>query len=168
MAQSVLVAYASKYGATAEIANKIGDVLNEAGIHADVKSVESAIDVSRYDAFVVGGSVYIGRMRKAARNFLKRHAGLLATKPVWLFASGTTDDKPADPRMAGFENPTSTKETIQRIAPRDTKVFAGCIDPAKASGLDKWVINKVGAKIADARDWDDISSWAQSVARELT
>ena len=168
MAQNVLVAFASKYGATAEIARKIGDVLNEAGIHADVKSVETVADVGRYDAFVVGGSVYIGRMRKAARNFLKRHAGLLATKPVWLFASGTTDDKPVDPRMAGFENPTSMKETVQRIDPRDTRTFAGSIDPTKASGFDKWVISKVGAKTTDARDWNDISSWAQGVARELT
>ncbi|MDH7485767.1 MAG: hypothetical protein QHJ81_05760 [Anaerolineae bacterium] len=36
MNKQVLVAYATKYGATAEIAAKIGGVLRQAGLSADV------------------------------------------------------------------------------------------------------------------------------------
>lgn len=40
MNHKVLVAYASKYGATAEIAEKIGEVLNGAGLTTDVVPVK--------------------------------------------------------------------------------------------------------------------------------
>jgi menaquinone-dependent protoporphyrinogen oxidase len=39
MSTKVLVAYATKYGATAEIAEKIGEVLNQDGVPAEVLPV---------------------------------------------------------------------------------------------------------------------------------
>jgi menaquinone-dependent protoporphyrinogen oxidase len=167
MAHNVLVAYATKYGSTAGIAEKIGTVLTTAGVRVDVQSVDSVSDPSSYDAFVIGGAVYIGRMRKEARRFLKRHTGLLSSKPVWLFASGPTDDSEVDPRMSGFTTPQSMLETIDSIKPLDQHVFKGAIDPAKLGGIDKWVIQKVGANAADVRDWDDVGTWAEGIAREL-
>ena len=167
MSRNILVAYATKYGATAGIAQKIGEVLNASGHRADVQSVDSVSDISRYDAFVVGGSVYIGRMRKEARRFLKQHVSALSARPVWLFASGPTDDKPVDPRMGGFAAPQSMQELVQKITPRDTRIFGGSIDPTKASGLDKWMLSKVGAKITDARNWEEIAAWAGEIASQL-
>jgi menaquinone-dependent protoporphyrinogen oxidase len=69
---NVLVAYASKYGATAEIAQKIGDVLREAGLPVSVLSAENVRDVSSYDAVVLGSTVYAG-------NWLKEAVALLET-----------------------------------------------------------------------------------------
>ncbi len=58
----VLVAFATKYGATAEIADKIGQVLRESGLPADVLPVDSVGDLTRYDAVVLGSAVYAGRI----------------------------------------------------------------------------------------------------------
>ena len=46
----VLVAYATKYGATAEIAAKIGQVLREAGLQPDVLPADRVGDLAPYQA----------------------------------------------------------------------------------------------------------------------
>ena len=56
----VLVTYASKYGATAEIAEKIGQVLRQAGLQADVLPVNRVNDLTPYKAFVLGSAAYMG------------------------------------------------------------------------------------------------------------
>ena len=54
MSDKVLVAYASKYGATEGIAGKIGEVLAEAGLAAEVQPVAEVKDLSSYRAVVLG------------------------------------------------------------------------------------------------------------------
>jgi len=49
MGAKVLVAYATKYGATAEIAQKIGEVLDQAGVAADVMPVDQVKDLDSYE-----------------------------------------------------------------------------------------------------------------------
>ncbi|TAL26416.1 MAG: flavodoxin, partial [Nitrospirae bacterium] len=57
MDNKILVAYATKYGATAEIAEKIGQVLRDAGFSVDVMIVHSIKDFDSYDAVVLGSAV---------------------------------------------------------------------------------------------------------------
>ena len=66
MEDKVLVAYATKYGATAEIAEKIGQVLRETGMAVDVEPADRVGDLSSYRAVVLGSGVYVGRWRKEA------------------------------------------------------------------------------------------------------
>jgi len=56
----VLVTYATKYGATAEMAEKIGQVLRQAGLHADVFPANRVSDLSPYQAVVLGSAVRNG------------------------------------------------------------------------------------------------------------
>ena len=90
MNTQILVAYATKYGATAEIAEKIGQVLREAGLRTDVLPVDRVSDLSPYQAVVLGSAVYIGKWRKEAVKFLQANEKALAEKLVWLFSSGPT------------------------------------------------------------------------------
>lgn len=92
MDNQVLVAYASKYGATAEIADKIGQVLRQAGLQADVLPTRRVSDLTPYQAVVLGSAVYIGKWRKEAVKFLQANEVVLAEKPVWLFSSGPTGE----------------------------------------------------------------------------
>ncbi|MEA3375393.1 MAG: flavodoxin domain-containing protein, partial [Chloroflexota bacterium] len=66
MAHQVLVAYATKHGATAEIAKKVGQVLREAGLPTDVLPAGDVGDLTSYSAVVLGSAIYIGRWRKDA------------------------------------------------------------------------------------------------------
>lgn len=78
----VLVAYATKYGATAEIAEKIGQVLRQAGLHTDVLPTDRVSDLTPYKAVVLGSAVYMFRWRKEAATFLKANEKAL-NKEVW-------------------------------------------------------------------------------------
>jgi menaquinone-dependent protoporphyrinogen oxidase len=55
---SILVAYASKHGATQEIAERIAETLRATGGTVEVRPVESAGELAGYDAFVLGSAVY--------------------------------------------------------------------------------------------------------------
>ena len=69
----VLVAYGSKMGGTAGIAELIGDALTDAGFQADVRPVAEVSQLDRYDAVVIGGALYTGHWHRQARRFVRRH-----------------------------------------------------------------------------------------------
>ena len=70
MSKKVLVAYASKYGATAQIAERIALRLKKAGLNASVQPVNEVKELSGFDAVLLGSGVYAGSWIKAAADFL--------------------------------------------------------------------------------------------------
>ena len=167
MDNQVLVTYATKYGATAEIAEKIGQVLREAGLGTDVLPADRVSDVSPYKAVVLGSAVYIGCWRKQAAKFLKTNEKVLAEQLVWLFSSGPTGKGDAVELMEGWRFPKALQPIADRIQPRDIAVFHGAVVLEKLNPLHKWMIKKVESPVGDFRDWDAITSWAMAIANVL-
>lgn len=77
----VLVAYASRHGATQAIAERIADVLVAAGQEAEARPVEAVGDVSAYDAFVIGSAVYFGSWMKGATAFVRQNRPVFKAAP---------------------------------------------------------------------------------------
>ena len=167
MSKKVLVAYATKYGATAEIAEKIGEVLSQAGNSVDVSPVKQVKDLDAYDAVILGSAVYIFHWRKEAGRFLKANAKLLAQRPLWIFSSGPTGKGDPVELADGWRFPKGLQPLLDNIKPREVVVFHGAIDPGKMKGMEKWMIQKVGAALEDSRDWEAIASWAKIIASVL-
>ncbi|MBN1288844.1 MAG: flavodoxin domain-containing protein [Actinobacteria bacterium] len=167
MSAKVIVAYGSKYGATAEIAQKIGDVLTAEGLEADIKPADQAGKPEGYSAAVIGSGVYYGRWRKPASRFVKSNQDSLAEIPVWLFSSGPTGKGDPLELTEGWRSPKALEGVIDHIKPLDTALFNGAIDDQKISGFEKFVIKKVKAPSGDFRDWDAIEAWARAVAGTL-
>jgi menaquinone-dependent protoporphyrinogen oxidase len=167
METRVLVAYGTKYGATAEIAEKIGQVLQQAGLQADVLPADRARDLSAYQAVVLGSGVYVGRWRKEAAKFLKANEQALAGKPVWLFSSGPTGEGDPAELLQGWRLPGALQPIADRIQPRDIAVFHGAVDINKLNVIEKWMINNVKSPVGDFRDWDAITAWATAIADDL-
>ena len=163
----VLVAYATKYGATAEIAEKIGQVLREAGLHVDVLPVDRLSDLTPYKAVVLGSAVYVGQWRKDAATFLESNEKKLAERPVWLFSSGPTGEGDPVELMKGFRFPETLQPIADRIQPRDIAFFHGVLDMKELSLAEKLVIKGIKAPVGDFRDWDAINSWAVAIAEAL-
>ena len=135
----VLVAYATKYGATAEIAEKIGQVLRQAGLRADVLPADRVSDLHSYQAVVLGSAVYIGLWRKKAATFLKANEQALAERPVWLFSSGPTGEGDAAGLMEGWRFPKGLQPIADRIQPRDIAVFHGDVNTKKLNFIERWM-----------------------------
>jgi menaquinone-dependent protoporphyrinogen oxidase len=163
----VLVAYATKYGATGDIAEKIGQVLREAGLRADVLPVGRVGDLAPYAAIVLGSAVYIGGWRKEAAAFLKGHESALAGRPVWLFSSGPTGEGDPVELAKGWRFPVALQPIADRLHPRDIALFNGALDPKKLNFLQRWMIQNVKAPFGDFRNWDAITSWAMAIADAL-
>jgi menaquinone-dependent protoporphyrinogen oxidase len=167
MDKPVLVAYGTKYGATAEIAEKIGEVLSQAGLTADVVPADRVADLTHYGAVVLGSAVYIGRWRKEAAKFLEASAATLAQVPVWLFSSGPTDEGDPVELTQGWRFPGKLQPVADRIGPRDVALFHGAVDVGKLNFIERWMLKNIGTPTGDFRDWDAIAAWASSIAEEL-
>jgi menaquinone-dependent protoporphyrinogen oxidase len=168
MGMNILVTYASKYGATKEIAEKIGELLRQAGLKVDVSPVDGIRDLSSYKAVILGSAIYVGKWQKKAAKFLQANEKILADRPVWLFSSGPTGDGDPVELVEGQRLPAALQPVVNHIHPRDVAVFHGYINPDKINFIEKWAIKSLVKKpFGDFRDWNAIASWATSVGDTL-
>ncbi len=168
MEKKVLVTYASKYGATKEMAEKIGNVLRQASLQVDVSPANAVRDLSPYQAVILGSAIYIGKWQKDAVTFLQANEKSLADRPVWLFSSGPTGNGDPVELVEGERLPAALKPTVDRIQPRDVTVFHGNMNPDKMNFIEKWAIKNIVKKpMGDYRDWGSIAAWAAKVAEAL-
>ncbi|MDZ7724497.1 MAG: flavodoxin domain-containing protein [candidate division KSB1 bacterium] len=167
MKTKILVAYATKYGSTKEIAEKIGEVLQQAGLNAEVRDVKQVEALPVCDAVVLGSAAYIGSWRKSAAKFLKANEDVLKDKPVWLFSSGPTGEGDPVQLAQNWQFPKKLQPVADRIGPRDIALFHGNADAEKLTGFHKWMMNKVDAPLGDYRDWQRIGSWAKEIVDDL-
>lgn len=166
-AVSCLVVYASKHGATAAIASRIGEVLTAHGLRVDVLPATEAPSPASWDAVVLGSAVYAGQWRKDAAGFLERHAEVLAQRPVWLFSSGPTGAGEPSETLQGWCFPERLRPVADRIQPRSIALFHGALDTATLNIVERWMVKAVKAPVGDYRDWDAVESWARDIARAL-
>jgi menaquinone-dependent protoporphyrinogen oxidase len=167
MAEKILVTYATKYGATAEIAEKIASALGQAGLSIELLPIQQVRDLSVYTAVVLGSAVYIGQWRKEAVKFLENNEAELAKRPLWLFSSGPTGEGDPVELVEGRHFPPKLQPVINRLQPRAIVVFHGHMNQDKMNFLEKWMIKNVDAPVGDYRDWQAIADWAAAIANEL-
>lgn len=172
----VLVAYASRHGATQGIAEQIARTLEESGLEVTLRQADEVQAVEGYDAFVIGSAAYMFHWLKEASGFVRRHRAHLAEHPVWLFSSGpvgtqTVDEKGRD--VVEMSTPREFAEFAELIHPRGQQVFWGAYDPiAPPVGLAERLVSRMPAArsalpAGDFRDWQAIAAWAQGIADEL-
>ena len=78
----VLVAYATRHGATAGIAERIAATLQAEGLEAEARPAGSVKTLAPYDAFVIGSAAYIYHWLGDATKLVHRHRAELAAKPI--------------------------------------------------------------------------------------
>lgn len=168
----VLVVYATRYGATRGIAERITAELNERGHRAAMVAAAKAQGVDGYDAFVVGSAVFIGRWMKEASGFVRRHSAALADKPVWLFSSGPIGQTTGEEKALESSVPKDIAELEPLVHARGHRVFFGAFDHAKLDLGHKLVFAMPAMKRlmvdGDYRDWKAIDAWAEEIAASLT
>jgi menaquinone-dependent protoporphyrinogen oxidase len=164
---TVLVAAASKHGATAEIAAHVGARLAERGVDVEVRRLEDVRDVGGYDAFVLGSAVYLGNWLAPARRFLEAHAAELAARPTWLFASGSIT---GDPPVADDPNalrPGLAEKLVALTHAREHRLFGGKLDRSALGLVERLPVRMAGGREGDWRDLGAVDAWAAAIADEL-
>ena len=162
----VLVAYGTKHGATAEIAEAIGTALRVAGLEVDVLRARRVRSLEPYRAVVLGSAVYAGRWRADAIRLLRRPQ--LKTVEVWLFSSGPIGEDKGDPeQLERLTKPKRVQQLAAGIGVHEHVVFGGMV-AEDAGFIRKKMARKIPPELRDRRDWQQIEAWAQSIAAALT
>ena len=163
---SVLVAFASRYGATRQIAQQIGAVLSVAGHDVRVRPATAVDSLRRHEAVVLGSSVYRGHWMEQATSFAEQHRAALADRPVWLFSSGMLAGQ------AAADGPTDLDRYADLLGARDRQAFGGAIVVRRLDLVDQVLrlapSRRRALRSGDLRDWVDIDHWAHRIAAELS
>ncbi len=159
---NVLVASASKHGATDEIARAIGGVLLAHGLSVDVKSMEDVDTAFPYEAYVLGSAVYMGSWLRSAERFVDLHADLIRTRPTWLFSSGPI----GRPHDAASEFDAS--DLVTETDARDHHLFGGRLAKEQLALTERALAGLLRVPEGDDREWDAVVAWATAIARSLS
>jgi menaquinone-dependent protoporphyrinogen oxidase len=161
----VLVAYGTKHGATAEIAEAIGKALRAASLEVDVLRARRVRSLEPYRAVVLGSAVYAARWRPDALRLLRRAE--LRDRDVWLFSSGPVGEDKGNPEEAErWTKPEKVRQIAETLGVHEHVVFGGRIDD-DAGFIRKKMARNIPPEFRDRRDWVEIEAWATSIAAKL-
>jgi len=168
METKVLVAYASSYGSTQEIAEVISKTLLSQGLAVDCEAIRNVRILEGYSAVVLGAPLYMFHLHKDALHFLSQHQKILADNlPVAIFAGGPFgkgDEKEWHEVRAQFDRDLAK---FPWLTPVSVHIVGGKFDPSKLRFPYNLipVLKKMPA--SDLRDWVAIRTWASSLAAQL-
>ena len=168
----VLVAYATRFGSTHEIASAIARELNTAGLNARAAETSSGLVPEDYDAFVIGSPLYGGTWLPSAGMFAAIMAERMEGKPVALFSVGTLMLKSPERGQAEHTEFIGGLVEVARsplgLNVVSDAVFSGYFD---RSNLPWWlrIIDRfVPTPQGDHRNWPEIQAWAKSLVPKFT
>ena len=166
MAATVLLAHASRYGSTEEVAEAVAATLRVNGLEVEVKPAREVKTLEGYGSVVLGTALYMVHFHKDARRFLSRHERALRRRPVAFFAMGPFHDD--EKEWQGVRGQIE-KELAKYpwLAPVAQAAFGGKFDPATL----RFPFNLLPAlkklPASDIRDWAAIRAWAEGLAAKL-
>ena len=163
----LLVVYASRHGATAEIAARIAKRLADSGASVDLRLVGEVETLDAYDAVVLGAPVYDQSWPPEANAFVAEHREALAAHPLWLFSVGAFGDTK---RLIGpltHKEPKGIGEIRAEIHAREYRVFHGVINKHEWPFWSRVFFHAFGGRFGDHRDWQTIDAWADQIAVAL-
>lgn len=160
--EKTLIAYASKCGSTGEVAEAIANVFCVQGVDVDVRLAKEITSLDGYNRVIIGSAIRMGGWLPAAINFVKAQQAALAQLPTMIFSVHTGnvgDDEVSREGRAAY-----TASVHQLITPQAEAFFAGTMELAKLSFLDRMIIKAMKGQDEDLRDWDAIRAWAETLA----
>ncbi len=166
MTRSILIAYGSWAGSTAEVADFIGKTLAEGGAKVDVKPLGSVKSLDGYTAVVIGSAIRVGKVKPEVMDFVKDHASELKKIPAAYFVVCMTmkDDTPENRKTVNaYLDPL--REVVGQV---DAGLFAGKMDYSRLGFFARMAVQYfVKVPQGDFRNWDAIRAWARAVYPRL-
>ncbi len=166
MSSSVLVAYATRYGSTQEVAEAVAATLRERGLEVDLQPMRQVRTLGHYGAVVLGAPLYMFRWHKDAINFLERHRAALTALPVAIFALGPFHAEEKEFQEARGQLDKELAK-FPWLTPKVIEIFGGKFDPEKLTFPHNLVPALKNMPASDARDWTVIRAWASDLAAQF-
>ncbi len=166
----ILVTYGTNHGSTAEIAASIGRRFTAAGFDTDVLQANLGIDVTKYDALIVGSPMYANQWLAEPTLILAVNHQRIPSIPVALFSIGMIDvkhpGKLREEHDAWIEKAFGQEQINLNIVASAT--FKGAY---WRRNFPLWmrIIDSI-LRITpqgDYRQWDDIEQWADETAETI-
>jgi menaquinone-dependent protoporphyrinogen oxidase len=164
---TVLVAYASRHGATEEIAARVASRLAGSGATVVLRRVDDVDNLDSYDAVVFGAPVYDQSWPPEADRFVAQHGKALAERPLWLFSVGAFGDTRRLIGSVTHREPKGIAEIRAGIRPREYRVFQGVVRKHQWPLWSRVFFHAFGGRFGDHREWPVIEAWADGIADAL-
>ena len=161
MKTKILVAYATRAGSTAQIADSIGQAMSAQGTAVDVMPLKNVSSLNGYHAVVLGSAIRIGGWLPEAVKFVEKHKDELSQMPTAFFAVhllNLGDDEAS--RQARLAYLDSVRKLVK---PDQEAFFAGVGDWSRVSFLEGLMGKMVKAPEGDFRNWAAIRAWAEGL-----
>jgi menaquinone-dependent protoporphyrinogen oxidase len=165
MTARILVAYASRKGSTAGIAQAIGKELTLEGYTVDVSEMKSVTSLAGYNAVVIGAPVYTGKVTGDVAAFVSTNKDELSRVPVAGFVTGIAPVFPKTGEVKGFTDQLVT--ALSPVLPVAVTMFAGTLDAGKMNLVERSLTRLMKVPTGDFRDWDAIAAWAKTLAGKM-
>ena len=167
-ATDVIVAFASRHGATRGVAERIAARLHDGGLAVIVSRVEDIQELPPSCAVVLGSPVYDQRWPPEFDAFVDGHLESLAGRRVWLFSVGTFGDRRRVIGPLMRREPRNIAKVRETVRPVDYRVFAGVILRHQWPLPSRMLFHAFGGRLGDNRDWPAIDAWAEEIARAFS
>lgn len=179
MTSRVLVVYSSTHGHTEKIAERIGTVLRQLGLHAEVIDVRDVTeeDLERFHAVMVGASVHAGQHQREMLVWARLHAGWLQQMASVFFSvclTAAEDDEEAREASQGYIADFVDETGWQ---PERSESVAGALQYREYDFFTRHLMRlmmKRGGHPTDTSqdydytDWDEVDRFAREFAEWLT
>ena len=164
MPNKILVAYASRTGSTAGVAEAIGQTLTDSGAPVEVCRMQDVKDLAAYRAVVIGSAIQGKQWLPEAMQFMQTHRATLAQKPCAVFSVCMTLAMPgADKYRQAVADWLEPVRALVR--PVSEGLFAGALDISKVPSFSQRLKFRLSVAFGiwtegDHRDWKAIRAWA--------
>ncbi len=160
----ILVAYATRHGSTAEIAQVIGKELTSAGFEVEVADIKTVSALAGYSMVVIGGPLYMGKVDGAVAKFVGKHREQLTNLPVAAFGVGLAGKSPEPGAVESALG--ALKKSLEPLTPVALVLFAGKLDLSNVNFVMRKFLEMAKIPTGDFRDWDAIKAWARDLPKK--
>jgi menaquinone-dependent protoporphyrinogen oxidase len=176
-ATKVLVAYDTIHGSTAEVAEYIGYGLCDQGFKVDVQLAYNAVNISTYDAVILGSPVYQFSWMEGIKSFIRKNKSALSLMPTAYFMLGVSmaTDTPENREVAKELFIDPVLDEFPEVVPLTLGFFGGAYNFSENEyNTLEWIVLKIIGFIlggtedeGDWRNWDTIDTWTEEFVSEL-
>jgi menaquinone-dependent protoporphyrinogen oxidase len=160
----ILIVYATREGHTRRVAEHIVEAMHHRGLQAelhDARTIDQPVDLSRFSAAILGGSLHLGRHEKELVKFIQRERPQLERLPTAFLSVSLAEAGAEDETLTPERRALAAKGVAERMDalfaetgwhPDRAKPVAGALMYSKYNLLVRWVMKRIAKSYGASTD----------------